>query len=130
MGMRRGASEVTDEIREQVGREAKEALAAAERAKLEKLRYETEKHWNLTPPDLRKLLPGRGEIHGLFYATYHPINEHFRVTYPLGATLAGACCQRKWGTSLHPTKFDALRTVLSFLYNRWNEHNPRQRFAM
>lgn len=42
------------------------------------------RHWNLTPPDLKNLLPGRGEIKGVFWARHDPNNRFFRVDYPTG----------------------------------------------
>lgn len=42
------------------------------------------RQWNLTPPDLKNLLPGRGEIKGIFWARHDPNNRFFRVDYPTG----------------------------------------------
>ena len=43
---------------------------------------ENEKQWGLTPPGLRLLLPGGGEITNVFSAQCHPINGYYRVAYP------------------------------------------------
>eukprot|EP00435_Cladocopium_sp_Y103_P065603 s253_g27.t1 len=42
------------------------------------------RQWNLTPPDLKNLLPGRGEITGFFWARHDPNLRFFRVDYPTG----------------------------------------------
>jgi hypothetical protein len=49
---------------------------------------ENERQWGLTPPGLRLLLPGGGEIQNVFFAQQHPINEFYRTVYPDAGALA------------------------------------------
>ena len=81
-------------------REAKEAyektVHAKAKAKAEKidvdhektLKAENMKNWGLTPPELKELLPGKGEIPGQFWMRWHPTNHWWRVTYPTGHLLS------------------------------------------
>ena len=41
-----------------------------------------ERNYNLTPDDMKLLLPGGGTIRGLFWGRYHPTEPFFKVTYP------------------------------------------------
>ncbi len=45
------------------------------------------RNWGQTPEDLKTLLPGSGEIKGLFWATYNPLKQYFRVEYPIAGLL-------------------------------------------
>ena len=47
------------------------------------------RQWNLTPPELRQLLPGNGEIVGVFSMRWHPHQRWWRVTFPTGALTRG-----------------------------------------
>lgn len=49
-----------------------------------KHKTETLRQWNLTPPELKALLPGGGSIAGVFYMRWHPVQHFWRVTYPTG----------------------------------------------
>ena len=55
------------------------------------------RNFDLTPTDLKLLLPGKGEIRGYFWARYNPIEDWFRVTYPTGvlATVGATCHWRQ-----------------------------------
>ena len=48
-----------------------------------------EKQWGLTPPALKKLFPGNGDIAGVFWMRWHPTNHFWRVTYPIGISVNG-----------------------------------------
>ena len=41
-----------------------------------------ERNYNLTPDDMKLLLPGRGTIRCLFWGRYRPTEPFFKVTYP------------------------------------------------
>ena len=47
-----------------------------------KEKKEHERQWNLTPPALKALLPGAGDISGAFWMRWHPHQHWWRVTYP------------------------------------------------
>ncbi|CAK9075933.1 Uncharacterized protein SCF082_LOCUS36698 [Durusdinium trenchii] len=88
--------------------------ADATAAKLTAEKEETDKsaamkQWNLTPPELRQLLPGNGSI---------------------SDTKKLQSCQRSFPTNQCPKAIDALSTVLNFAYNRWNELNPNDKYEM
>ena len=40
------------------------------------------RNWGQTPEDLKLLLPGRGAVKGVFWATMNPHSRFFRVNYP------------------------------------------------
>ena len=52
----------------------KEAEKEAERKKFERIN-------ELTPAELKLLLPGRGSVHGVFFAKLNPVTQTFRVEY-------------------------------------------------
>ena len=75
--------------KKQKKKEAKEKMAAAYQKadaivenKKKADASETIKQWNLTPPELRRLLPGKGDIAGEFWMRWHPKQHWWRVTYP------------------------------------------------
>ena len=65
---------------------AEAAKARAEKIMADKKSAEKKEHvrqWNLTPPDLRKLLPAGGAVApGTFWMRWHPVQRWWRVTYP------------------------------------------------
>lgn len=71
--------------------------AAAEKGKklvennLEKEKKENIRQWNLTPPELKLLLPGNGDVIGRFWMRWHPKNHWWRVTYPTKSILTAFC---------------------------------------
>lgn len=70
-------------------RQAKQAEQEAKDSELEMQKGVDAKAaaaWNSTPEDLRKLLPGEGEIRGVFGIYYAASQNHFRAVYPLGPT--------------------------------------------
>ena len=68
-------------IQEKADAKAKE-LKRKERAAEELAR---KKQYDLTPTDLKALLPGNGSIRTIFWARYHPIQRFFRTDYPTGS---------------------------------------------
>ena len=40
------------------------------------------RNWGQTLEDLKLLLPGRGAVKGVFWATMNPRSRFFRVNYP------------------------------------------------
>lgn len=58
--------------------------AAAERK--ERKKEEQARNWGLTPGDLHKLLPGRGELKDEFTIEFHPVLQYFRVRFPRAPT--------------------------------------------
>lgn len=44
-----------------------------------------ERQFDLTPSDLKTLLPGGGSIRGQFWARYNPTEHWFSVSYPISA---------------------------------------------
>ena len=42
---------------------------------------------DLTPADLKTLLPGGGAISGVFWMRYHPVKKFWRADYPLKGNL-------------------------------------------
>lgn len=86
---------------------------------------------DLTPADLKTLLPGGGAISGVFWMRYHPVKKFWRADYPLkGDSLEADSCQRQWGTNRCPEAFDALHAVLSWVFRRWNSKNPHDKYDM
>ncbi|OLP94799.1 hypothetical protein AK812_SmicGene23148 [Symbiodinium microadriaticum] len=92
--------------------------------KAEADRQHAERQFQLTPPDLKSLLPGGGEHAGVCWARYNPFQKWFSVQYPVSDVELQDSMQRKWETARCPNQIDALRTVLEFAYNRWNSLNP------
>eukprot|EP00435_Cladocopium_sp_Y103_P045341 s1084_g13.t1 len=45
---------------------------------------EAHRLFDLTPADLKALLPGAGAISGVFWMRYHPVKKFWRADYPLG----------------------------------------------
>ena len=43
------------------------------------------RNWGQTPDDLKTLLPGGGEIKGVFWMSLNKLKKHFRVDYPISA---------------------------------------------
>ena len=68
--------------------ESKVDAQAAKRAKkaeenhLAHEKSEKLRQWNLTPPQLKLLLPGAGAITGQFWMRWHPLQHWWKVTYP------------------------------------------------
>ena len=46
---------------------------------------EYDRLFDLTPSALKALLPGGGEISGVFWMRFHPIKKFWRADYPIGA---------------------------------------------
>lgn len=70
----------SDEIKAKAGEmveKLKEKESKAEKA-------ERKRQFDLTPPHLKLLLPGRGTISSVFWARYHPGKKFFRTDYPVG----------------------------------------------
>ncbi|CAK9015490.1 Uncharacterized protein SCF082_LOCUS12784 [Durusdinium trenchii] len=90
--------------------------AAAEKGKklvennLEKEKKENIRQWNLTPPELKLLLPGNGDV--------------------IGEDSGKQSCQRSFPTAQCPTALSAIQTVLQFAYDRWNAENPDNQYEM
>ena len=61
------------------------------------------RNFDLTPTDLKLLLPGKGEIRGYFWARYNPLEDWFRVTYPTGvsATMGDSTASKTESTCTH-----------------------------
>lgn len=88
-GLEQAAKHTSSENKEAHEKEVEEVHAKA-KAKAEKIdiaheksmKSENMRNWGLTPPELRQLLPGKGEIAGHFWMRWHPTNHWWRVTYP------------------------------------------------
>ena len=59
-------------------RKAKEQEKTAKKKEYDRL-------FDLTPSALKALLPGGGEIPGVFWMRFHPIKKFWRADYPIGA---------------------------------------------
>ena len=46
---------------------------------------EAHRLWDLTPKDLKTLLPGRGAVQGHFWMRFHPVKKFWRADFPIGA---------------------------------------------
>ena len=57
------------------------------------------------------------------------LHSENKVTYPIDGVIVGGTKQRKFPTAECPTKLDALKHCLEFLYARWKANNTLQ-FAM
>ena len=75
---------VQEEVRESAEKKFKQELIDNQKEKEAKAKAEIVRQWELTPKDLKNLLPGRGSIAGVFYMRYNPIQEFFRSDYPTG----------------------------------------------
>ncbi len=45
---------------------------------------EANRLWNLTPDNLKALLPGHGSIQGIFWMRFHPMKKFWRADFPCG----------------------------------------------
>ena len=82
---------VPQQEKETVLKRGAEKAKKIETAKAAASAKDKEKQWGLTPPALKKLLPGNGDIAGVFWMRWHPTNHFWRVTYPIGISVNGYC---------------------------------------
>ena len=84
-GKKHGAEGVKDEQkRAEAKRQAEEAQKKREDKQESLKAAERRKQWDLTPPDLKTLLLGGGTITSTFWARYQPLQNFFKVDYPIG----------------------------------------------
>ena len=69
---------------EEVAADQKKVRKAKEQEKNVK-KKEADRMFDLTPSALKVLLPGAGEISGVFWMRFHPIKKFWRADYPIGA---------------------------------------------
>jgi len=79
-GKRTGQKTIEELTKQKLDAEAK--MKQMENDKASEASAENVKQWGLTPPGLKLLLPGGGEIANVFYAQFHGIHEYYRVAYP------------------------------------------------
>eukprot|EP00435_Cladocopium_sp_Y103_P073574 s8_g44.t1 len=71
---------------------------------------EHDRLFDLTPSALKALLPGGGEISGIFWARFHPVKKFWRADYPIGTfVLDKANLWRAIGQN--PTEADLKRII-------------------
>ena len=115
-GVQKGLDKKLDREKDE-GKRAANYKEAAERADQAVKEHKTaeQKHvvrqFELTPPDLKQLLPGAGEISGVFYARYNPIAGWFSAQYPIGGCAV------------------PVLTVLSGLKLQTNSLSPKARYG-
>ena len=51
----------------------------------EKVNAKSIRNWGQTPEDLKTLLPGSGEVKGVFWAALNKLKKFFRIDYPISA---------------------------------------------
>ncbi|CAE7811014.1 unnamed protein product [Symbiodinium sp. CCMP2592] len=144
-GEKRAVKSMKDaEARAEAERKVAEAAKKREEKQEQQQAAERKRQWELTPPDLKKLLPGGGAITSTFWMRFQPLQKFWKVEYPIGSLtdydfkfqnpssdpIEKDSCQRSWGTKRCPDQLSALREVLSFTYRRWNARNPHNKFEM
>ena len=72
------ANKSKEEVQHQMDRKVPEFNAAHQAEK----KSSNEKQYDLTPADLKELLPSTAGVRGLFWMRYHPTEKWFRTTYP------------------------------------------------
>ena len=72
------ANKSKEEVQHQMDRKVPEFKAAHQAEK----KSSNEKQYDLTPADLKELLPSTAGVRGLFWMRYHPTEKWFRTTYP------------------------------------------------
>ncbi|CAK9104319.1 unnamed protein product [Durusdinium trenchii] len=85
----KGQAHGIEEAENETKRKEMKAKADEKAKKLKEEKETTEKaerkkNFELTPPDLKLLLPGNGSIKTVFWARYHPTKGFFRFDYPTG----------------------------------------------
>jgi len=75
-------SGLDEEKKQALLKHGEEKAAKLKKSAAAKEEAEHVRQWNLTPPELRALLPGNGAIAGVFWMRYHPVKKFWRVTYP------------------------------------------------
>lgn len=77
------SEEKARKIKQKADAKAKE-LREREKREQQALRR---KQFELTPPELKRLLPGAGSITSVFWGRYNPMQKFFRFDYPVGDLL-------------------------------------------
>ena len=76
--------EPNEEKRQENFRKAAENADKKQALKAEADRQHAERQFQLTPPNLKSLLPGGGEVAGVCWARHNPFQQWFSVQYPVG----------------------------------------------
>lgn len=80
--LRRQKSEAEGDSKKQEA-EAKKVKKIKEKEKVSQNK-ESQRLYDLTPAALKALLPGGGDITGIFWMRYHPVKKFWRADYPIG----------------------------------------------
>ncbi|CAE7232718.1 unnamed protein product [Symbiodinium sp. CCMP2592] len=85
-GEKRAVKSMKDaQDRAEAERKVAEAAKKREDKQEQQRQAERKKQWDLTPADLKKLLPGAGTITSTFWMRYQPLQKFWKVEYPIGA---------------------------------------------
>ena len=91
-GEKRAAKNLKDaQHRADAERKVAEAAKKREEKQEQQKAAERKRQWDLTPADLKKLLPGGGSITSTFWMRFQPLQKFWKVEYPIGPLV----CVRK-----------------------------------